>query len=279
MLSLIAFAANSILCRLALDAEKLNPIDFTAIRLASGAITLGCLVWFKYPKILPSIWQQGSNKGALALLVYALAFSYAYIQLNTATGALILFASVQFTMLIMSWLAGKKMRLQEHLGIIISAIGFIYFVYPELDSPNFLACLLMIMAGIAWGAYSLIGAQSSQALLSTAGNFIRLLPMVGLMLVLSYFVSDWNISLNGWIYSLSSGALASGLGYAIWYLVLPQLKPSVAAVSQLSVPIWAALGGVLLVGEAISLHLSISAIIILGGILLVILAKSQSSLE
>jgi drug/metabolite transporter (DMT)-like permease len=273
LFALFAFAANSVLCRLALNTEQVNPADFTAVRILSAAFTLALLIAIKNKSVISNITQYGSQIGALFLFVYAAGFSYAYITLSTATGALILFAAVQFTMLFRGWLVGNKMGYQEYIGILLSLLGFIYFVYPELEKPSLMGCLLMVLAGIAWGMYSLIGAKSTQPLYDTASNFIRLTPIAVISLMVMYFSFGINISLKGLLYTFGSGALASGVGYTVWYQVLPKLKPSIAAVCQLSVPIWAALGGVLLVNEPIDQHLLLSATAILGGILLVILTK------
>lgn len=275
--ALFAFAANSVLCRLALDAEQVTPADFTSIRLLSAACILAIIIVIKDKSVIRNIRQYGSHAGTLYLFVYAAGFSYAYITLSTATGALILFAAVQFTMLLRGWLAGNKMGYQEYAGVLLSLLGFIYFVYPELEKPSLVGCLLMILAGIAWGMYSLIGAKSTQPLYDTASNFIRLSPIAIIGLIASYFHFGLHVSFKGLLYTIASGALASGVGYSLWYQVLPRLKPSIAAVSQLSVPILAALAGVLLVEEPIELHLAMSAAIILGGILLVILAKNRHS--
>ena len=275
LFALFAFAANSVLCRLALNIEQVSPADFTSIRLLSAALILVLIIIIKDKSVLGNITQYGSHAGALFLFVYAASFSYAYITLSTATGALILFAAVQFTMLIRGWLGGNKMGYQEYIGILLSLLGFIYFVFPELEKPSIVGCLLMILAGIAWGMYSLIGAKSANPLYDTASNFIRLTPIAIIALTVMFFSFSIDISTKGLLYTFGSGALASGIGYSIWYQVLPKLKPSIAAVCQLSVPIWAALGGVLLVNEPINLHLAVSASVILGGILLVILAKKK----
>jgi len=277
LLALFAFAANSVLCRLALNTEQVNPADFTSIRLLCAALILALIIIIKDKSVIIKINQYGSHSGALSLFVYAAAFSYAYITLNTATGALILFAAVQFTMLFKGWLTGNKMGFQEYTGVLLSLLGFIYFVFPELEKPSLLGCLLMVLAGIAWGIYSLIGARSTYPLYDTASNFIRLVPIAIIGLIVMYFSFGINISLKGLLYTFCSGALASGVGYTIWYQVMPKLKPSIAAVCQLSVPIWAALGGIMLVNEPIDLHIAASASVILGGILLVILAKKKSS--
>jgi drug/metabolite transporter (DMT)-like permease len=276
LFALFAFAANSVLCRLALNTEQVNPADFTSIRLLSASLILALIIIIKNKSVIGNVYQYGSHTGALFLFVYAAGFSYAYITLSTATGALILFAAVQFTMLFRGWLVGNKMGYQEYTGILLSLLGFIYFVFPELEKPSIVGCLLMVLAGIAWGMYSLIGAKSTNPLYDTASNFIRLAPLAIISLISMYFYFGIHISLKGLLYTFGSGALASGVGYSIWYQVLPKLKPSIAAVSQLSVPIWAALGGILLVEEPINLHLTVSASVILGGILLVILAKKKN---
>jgi drug/metabolite transporter (DMT)-like permease len=275
LFALFAFAANSVLCRLALNTEQVNPADFTSIRLLCAAFVLALIIIIKDKSVLSKINQYGSHAGALFLFVYAAGFSYAYITLSTATGALILFSAVQFTMLFRGWLVGNKMGYQEYTGIFVSLLGFTYFVFPELEKPSLIGCLLMVLAGIAWGMYSLIGAKSTKPLYDTASNFIRLTPIAIMSLLVMYFSLGIDISSKGLLYTFGSGALASGVGYTIWYQVLPKLKPSIAAVCQLSVPIWAALGGILLVEEPINFHLAVSASVILGGILLVILAKKK----
>jgi drug/metabolite transporter (DMT)-like permease len=274
-LALFAFAANSVLCRLALSTEQVNPADFTTIRLLCAALILTLIIAIKDKSVIGNINQYGSHSGALSLFIYAAGFSYAYITLSTATGALILFSAVQFTMLFRGWLVGNKMGYQEYTGIFVSLLGFTYFVFPELEQPSLIGCLLMVLAGIAWGMYSLIGAKSTNPLYDTASNFIRLTPIAIMSLLVMYFSLGIDISSKGLLYTFGSGALASGVGYTIWYQVLPKLKPSIAAVCQLSVPIWAALGGILLVEEPINFHLAVSASVILGGILLVILAKKK----
>ena len=277
LFALFAFAANSVLCRLALHEEQVNPADFTSIRLLCAAFILAFIMTTKDKSVIGKINQYGSRAGALSLFVYATGFSYAYITLSTATGALILFAAVQFTMLFKMWLDANKIGFQEYTGILLSLLGFIYFVFPELEKTSLVGCLLMFLAGIAWGIYSLIGAKSTNPLYDTASNFIRLVPIAIIALIVMYFSLGINISSKGLLYTFGSGALASGVGYTIWYQVLPKLKPSIAAVCQLSVPIWATLGGILVVNEPISLHLVVSASVIIGGILLVILAKQNDA--
>ncbi|WP_158771279.1 DMT family transporter [Paraglaciecola sp. L1A13] len=273
-LTLVAFAANSVFCRLALDEQNMDPMSFTGIRLTSAALVLGVIMLVKSPATLRSfsaLNAYGSWRQAGYLFAYAAGFSYAYVTLPTATGALILFAAVQFTMLLVARFSGHRMSALASSGVVISLVGFVYFVLPELSSPSLIGLMVMALAGVAWGMYSLAGAKSTHALESTSANFIRCLPL-GLVLM-AVFMPTASLTFEGVAYALASGALASGIGYAIWYQVLSQLDSSVAAVCQLSVPIIAAFGGVLLVDEPITAHLMLSSIAILGGMLLVILGK------
>ena len=275
-ITLVAFAANSVFCRLALDEQNMDPMSFTGIRLASAALVLGLIMLVKSPASVTSIKtlnSYGSWRQAGYLFAYAAGFSYAYVTLPTATGALILFAAVQFTMLLVARLSGHRMNALASAGVVISLFGFGYFVLPELSSPSVIGLLVMALAGVAWGMYSLAGAKSSNALETTGANFIRCLPF-GLLLMLA-FVPSANLTFEGVAYALASGVLASGVGYAIWYQVLPKLDSSVAAVCQLSVPIIAAFGGVIIVAEPITSHLMFSSFAILGGMLLVIMGKKR----
>ncbi|MFT4938854.1 MAG: drug/metabolite transporter (DMT)-like permease [Paraglaciecola sp.] len=276
ILALLAFAANSVLCRLALDAEQMDAANFTGIRLISAAITLSILVLLSNTHKTTELLTFGSWKAALYLFVYATGFSFAYISLPTAAGALVLFATVQFSMLGIAWYGGKRLTPTEIIGVLLSLLGLVYFLLPEVRSVNFsssdLAGLFfMLLAGIAWALYTIAGKTSVNALQDTAANFVRLLPLAMLIFFFANPISS--LSTQGIAYAIGSGALASGVGYAIWYQALPLLNPSLAAVSQLSVPILAALGGLLLVNEPIDSHLVASGSIILSGILLVILAR------
>jgi len=276
-ITLIAFAANSVFCRLALDEQNMDPMSFTGLRIASAALVLGLIMLLKSPNSFRSFTAlnaYGSWRQAGYLFAYAAGFSYAYVTLPTATGALILFAAVQFTMLFVARLSGNRMNAMASAGVVISLLGFVYFVMPELSSPSLVGLVVMALAGIAWGMYSLAGAKSTHALETTGSNFIRCLPF-GLILM-AVFMPTARLTFEGVSYALASGALASGIGYAIWYQVLPKLDSSVAAVCQLCVPIIAAFGGVLLVAEPITSHLLLSSIAILGGMLLVIVGKKKS---
>lgn len=275
LVALLAFAANSVLCRLALKTEQVAPLDFSTLRILAAAITLGCIVCYQHKSPLFDLFKFGSFLGATSLFIYIVGFSFAYVSLGTATGALILFSSVQATMLLMAKFNGKQFSIIEIVGIVLSVVGLIYFVLPQLNQPDIINSVYMMGAGIAWGAYSLIGASSVSPLKDTAGNFIRLVPfaLFGALFIVIDGLSE--ISPKGAFYSALSGSLASGIGYAIWYWVLPKLTKSMAAVSQLSVPIWAAIGGIMFINETISWHLVLSAVFILGGIIIVLVGEQR----
>ncbi|MDP2560610.1 DMT family transporter [Psychrobium sp. 1_MG-2023] len=269
LLTLIAFAANSILCRLALDSNTIDPSSFTSIRLLSGAFVLFIII---------RIWSsnhsanaKGSWVASLMLFVYAATFSYAYLSLDTGTGALVLFGSVQITMILLSLIAGTRLQLSEWLGLGIAFTGFVYLILPDVTTPSLTGFILMTIAGISWGVYTLKGRGSVNPLMDTAYNFVRTIPFV---LVLAIFtLDDLMLSYEGGLLALTSGAITSGLGYTIWYIVLRDLTPTQAAVIQLSVPVIAAFGGVIFVAEYITPRLMIASLLVLGGIFLVILGK------
>lgn len=263
-LAMLAFAGNSLLCRLALKNTSLDAASFTLIRLVAGALMLWLVVYIKQR----SGAVKGSWLSALALFAYAAGFSFAYLNLTAATGALLLFAAVQVTMISFGLWRGERLNSLQWLGFILAFMGLIGLLLPGLSAPPLWAALLMIMAGIAWGIYSLRGRGAGDPTLVTAGNFLRSVPLaLGLSLGL---LSHFNWDSRGVIYALASGAITSGLGYAIWYKVLPALKATTAASIQLSVPVIAALGGVIVLGEAMSVRLLVTGIAILGGIALVI---------
>lgn len=272
LVALLAFAANSVLCRLALANELIDPASFTILRLASGALTLAILISLRSGPKAFLRKKAGNLVSALALFVYAAGFSFAYLWLDTGTGALILFASVQLSMISISFFSGHTFRLQEWIGMFVALTGFVYLVLPGVSAPQLSGALLMTLAGIAWGVYSVKGKASTDALLDTAGNFIRTLP---LLLLLLPFVEIESVHFEGAVYALASGILASGLGYAIWYSVLPMLRASMAAVCQLSVPVIATLGGAVFLLEIPDSRLLISSAVILGGIALVALTKRK----
>ncbi|MCZ2720695.1 DMT family transporter [Marinomonas sp. 15G1-11] len=207
------------------------------------------------------------------MFLYALSFSYAYLTLGTGLGALILFAAVQITMILINILTGSRLSKGEWTGVIFAFSGFVYLVYPTLTTPSLSGFLLMSLSGIAWGLYSANGKLSKRPLEDTLGNFMRTIPALLVLLLITFdFLQLTSI---GVVLAIASGVLASGLGYAIWYSVLPSLKGTAPAVLQLLVPVLAALGGIIFVGESLSLHLVVSAAFIIGGVLTVLYAKKH----
>jgi len=266
-LAMIAFAGNSILCRIALKHTAIDAATFTTVRLLSGAIMLWLVVRIRGGE------RSGAGNwlSALALFVYAAGFSYAYLSLSAGSGALLLFGAVQATMIGHGLWRGERMRWQQAAGLVIALGGLVGLVLPGLSAPPLLGSTLMLGAGVAWGAYSLRGRGTGDATRVTAGNFLRAVPIAA---ALSLFtLADARPDLAGLAYAVASGALASGLGYSLWYTVLPSLKATNAATVQLSVPVIAATGGVFILGEAVTLRLALASVAILGGIALVILEK------
>jgi len=271
-LALLAFAANSVLCRLALGEGLIDATSFTAIRLVAGMLMLAILIAPK--QHFAAVYKQGNWLSAALLFTYAATFSYAYISLDTATGALILFGAVQITMLLAAMRSGYRLSALEWGGMALAMMGFVYLMLPDAKAPSWSGFLLMLASGIAWAYYTLRGRACAFPLMDTTANFLRTIPM--LILLLLVFAHDISLSIEGALYAILSGALASGLGYTLWYMVLPQLTSIRAAVLQLLVPVLAALGGLLFVAEPITLSFIVAASMILGGILLVIFAKKSS---
>jgi drug/metabolite transporter (DMT)-like permease len=262
--ALIAFAANSVLTRLALGVESMNASGYTGVRLASGAIILWAILHVRQRgDSAPLLEVRGSWLGAAALLGYALAFSVAYIMLGAATGALILFATVQIGMLGFAIVRGDRPGVLEWIGFAVAAGCLVFLMSPGLVAPPLLGAAAMIGAGLSWAAYTLLGQSSRSPLSDTAGNFVRCLPVAVVLMVIGELQAASPAALA---YAIASGAVASGVGYAIWYSVLPSLPRSSAAFMQLTVPALAAMGGVLFVGEQLSERLVISALGILGGV-------------
>lgn len=270
--AITAFAANSVLARLALGSGATDAGLYTGVRLISGALVLIGLVALRRQG-LRAVLGAGSWAGAGSLCAYALAFSLAYVALGAGAGALILFSSVQFTMLGWSMVKGETPGPLEWLGIGLALLAFGFLVWPGLTSPEPLAAGLMMVAGISWAVYSLVGRGSSSPLLDTAANFLRSAPLALLLIGLGLLqpLGDW----RGLVWAILSGAVASGLGYAVWYAALPGLQRKQAAIVQLSVPALAALGGVLVLQETLTTRLLICSAAILGGVLLAIVAGER----
>ena len=270
-LAMIAFAGNSLLCRAALKHTSIDAASFTTIRLISGAVMLWLLV-----RTSRRTRSGGGNwLSAFALFVYAAGFSFAYVNLPAATGALLLFGAVQATMIGHGiWTGERLMRLQI-VGLILAFGGLVGLLLPGLSAPPLYGSILMLGAGVAWGVYSLRGKGAGDPINVTAGNFLRAAPISAALSVLMF--SGTSLDSAGFWYAVSSGALASGLGYAIWYTALPALKATNAATVQLSVPVIAALGGIIFLGEPITFRLAVASVAILGGITLVIMKKQHAN--
>lgn len=269
-LAMSAFAGNSLLCRLALKDTSIDAASFTAVRLVSGAVALYLIVHLRKN----TIKLAGNWPSSLALFIYAAAFSFAYISLPAATGALILFGAVQATMIGYGLWAGERLNARQIVGLLLAFGGIVMLMLPGLSAPPLQGAVLMGSAGVAWGVYSLRAKGAEDPTSTTAGNFIRAVPLaIGLCGIMS---SQQTLVGAGLLYAILSGALTSGIGYAIWYAVINKLNASSAASVQLSVPALAAFGGIVFLGEPVTLRLLIASSAVLGGIALVILkAKNR----
>ncbi len=293
-LALLAFAGNSVLCRLALYDDHIDAASFTIIRLLSGTVVLWLLLLINQRKLcassrsmsdvlrscrhafyIPKVWLA-----PLVLFLYAALFSFAYRLLDTGVGALLLFGAVQITMIGMAVYHGKRLHWQEWFGAILAFSGLVYLLLPSLGeqtaaSISLLGAGMMIIAGVAWGLYSIQGRGSDKPLEDTANNFLKTLPFVILLLVALLFTRA-HVSLNGLWLALASGVITSGLGYAIWYSALKGLSSIQAAVVQLFVPVIAALGGLIFAGELITLHVITAGIMVIAGVLWVTFSGQKS---
>ena len=264
--AMTAFAANSILCRVAVRGGHIDPAAFTTVRLVSGAIALWLMVKLGVRGRIGGDWGS-----ALALAVYAAAFSFAYLSLTVGMGALLLFGAVQASMLVAGLMGGERLKLLQGGGFALAVAGLVWLVLPGISAPPLLGAALMLAAGVAWGLYSLRGRGVSAPALATTGNFLRAAPLVALACL--PYLPRMHADAVGVGYALASGVLASGLGYVVWYAALRGLTATRAAVVQLSAPMLAALGGVLLLGEDLTPRLVVASLAILGGIALVVAGR------
>ncbi len=273
ILSLIAFAANSLLCRIALGQNLIDASGFTSIRLMSAAFTLWLLCTFLRKNTTP---KSGNWLSGVFLSLYAVTFSLAYLGLSTGTGAIILFGAVQITMIGYGMWAGERPRLLEYAGLVTALGGLIYLVFPGITAPSPENAALMAIAGISWGIYSLRGRRGSyDPVVNTAVNFVCSVPFALAIALIGY--GNINLSPKGVLLAVISGAITSGLGYVIWYTALKGLTATRAAEIQLSVPLLAAFGGIVFLGENLSLRLLVAASLILGGVALTLISKQKSS--
>ncbi len=272
--ALTAFAFNSILCRMALGKDEADAASFTFVRLLAGAITLALIsgLFGKTKNVL----RTGHWVSAFFLFAYAVCFSFAYLGLTTGTGALILFGSVQMTMIAASILKGERPGIWELCGVAVAFGGLVYLMLPGLASPPIVSSLLMAAAGAAWGFYTLRGRGSENPLADTTGNFIRAVPMIVIAAI--PFIGGMHLSVRGVVLAVLSGALASGVGYSVWYAALKYHTATRAAVLQLAVPVIAATGGVVLLSESATTRLYMAGGLVLGGITMSIIARRGRSL-
>jgi drug/metabolite transporter (DMT)-like permease len=309
LLAMIAFASNSLLCRAALKENSIDPATFTFVRIFSGALAVWLVmsirrrvmvdrtatplaegpridVGFPSPPSSPKgradpfslrkkVWMRmldwkdvGNWISAVALFAYAAGFSFAYTSLSAGTGALLLFGAVQATMILRGLHKGERLNTIQIVGFIVAVAGLVVLVFPGLSAPPLIGSILMLGAGLAWGIYSLRGKGERNPARVTTGNFARAVPFAA---ALSIICAPWkNYNLSGITYAITSGAVTSGLGYVIWYSALPGLKTASAATVQLSVPVLAATGGILLLGEPITVRYMLASVAVLGGIALVV---------
>ena len=274
-LTLVAFAANSLLTRMALGNSAIDAASFMTLRLGSGALFLWFLAQFrKAPKAEWTSPYPAKWAAALMLFLYAVTFSFSYLQLAAGTGALILFGTVQVTMIAAALYQGETPQPLEWMGLLLALAGLVYLVSPGLAAPPVLGAVLMVVAGIAWGGYSLLGRGSRDPVAYTTSNFIRAVPFAIGVSVVTISMLHW--SWQGVGLALASGILASGLGYSLWYAALRGLTATRAATVQLAVPILAAIAGILWLQETLSVRLLVASAMILGGIGIAVLGRSEN---
>ena len=270
ILAMVAFAANSLLCRLALKGLHMDAISFSSVRLISGAVALFLLL--QLPAIRKKSEFNWLNAGLLSLYVFA--FSIAYVSLGAGMGALLLFGTVQLVMTGWGFLRGERLTALKTCGIIAAMAGLVLLLLPGAEHPPHIAALMMIISGAAWAAYCITGKKVKDAAGATAGNFILSVPVAIAVFLLSGLPA--HIDAVGLMLAIASGALASGAAYLLWYSLLPLLTPTTASTLQLSVPCLAALGGLFFLGETLTARMLLSIVITLSGIGLVILSDSRA---
>ncbi len=269
--ALLAFAANSVLCRKALSAATIDAASFTGVRLTSGAVVLWALISLRRRRQASN--DRGTWFSASMLFLYAAAFSFAYLKLSAGTGALILFCSVQLTMILYGLWSGERPHALQWTGLFLALGGLVYLVAPGLAAPAPGGSTLMAVAGVGWGVYSLRGRSIKDPAAMTAGNFLRTVPFV--FVVSLALRSQIRVSPEGFLLAFISGSLTSGVGYLVWYTALQGLSATRAATVQLCVPVIAAFGGALFLSENISLRLVIATVLILGGVGLTVIGKER----
>lgn len=267
-----AFAANSVLCRLALEGDYIDAMSFTTIRLVAGAVALCLILFIRGRSIKPGRPKWGSVG---SLFVYMACFSFSYRILGAGTGALILFGAVQLTMIGVAIYSGERLSLLMVTGLVIAVGGLIYLLFPGVSVPDPIGAALMALSGVAWGLYSLWGRGATDPTAETGANFLYAVPLALVMSLLGFGLAS--VSALGLALAVVSGAVTSGMGYAIWYVALPELSATRAAIVQLSVPPIAAMGGVLFLSEPLSLRIIVATVMLISGISLVLWNRSIQS--
>ncbi|MBN2607105.1 MAG: DMT family transporter [Thiotrichales bacterium] len=285
LLSITAFAANAVICRWALDDKWIDPVSFTSLRLGSGAVMLFIVMsWFAWrkshhlatPDAMATTVSKGSWKAAFMLFAYAIAFSFSYVAVTTATGSLILAAIVQLTMLGYAVRAGDKLHGAEWIGVALALAGLAYLMYPKLTTPSWWGLVMVFISAYSWALYSLNGRKSKNPMSDTAYNFYRTLPMIAVASLLAMLFEDHvYLTQYGVLLAVISGAVTSGLGYILWYTALPHLSTSLASGSQLLMPLIAAFGATWLIDEPLTLRFWIASLLMLGGLALVLMGRHQ----
>lgn len=284
--SITAFAANAVVCRWALDHNLIDPVSFTSLRLGSGAASLFLVMtWFHWRKkalqtaslnTTTETVSHGSWRAAVILFLYAITFSYGYVAISTATGALLLAAVVQLTMIGYAVKSGDKLHTAEWVGVGLALLGLLYLVYPKLTTPSWWGLVMVTASAYTWALYTLNGRKSLNPLSDTAFNFYRTLPMIALASTLSLLFTDQVfITEKGFLLAIISGGVTTGLGYILWYTALPRISSSLASASQLLVPLLAAFGAAWMINEPITLRFLIAATLMLGGLALVLHGRNQ----
>ncbi|HEX5110337.1 MAG TPA: DMT family transporter [Vicinamibacterales bacterium] len=271
-MAMVAFAANSVLCRMALREAAIDPATFSVVRFLSGAVMLVIVAarWQRLPAITAGSW-----KAAFVLAFYALPFAFSYTQLSAGTGALILFGCVQVVMIVAALGSGERPHVLQWAGLGLALAGLVTLVFPGLTAPSPVAAALMTTAGVSWGLYTLLGRAASNPLMETTGNFVRAVPLIALTALAVPQRID--VEPRGLALAVTSGVVATGLGYVVWYAALRGLSAMRASVVQLAVPLLAAIGGVLLLTETITARLVVSTVLVLGGIAMAIAGGSGAA--
>jgi len=267
--AMIAFAANSVLCRLALGAGLIDAASFATVRTTAGAVMLGIVLVLRSG----TVRAKPDWRSVVTLYLYMVFFSFAYLSLSAGTGALVLFGAVQLTMFIVALRSGEHFSPVSWAGLVLAIAGLVYLVSPGLTAPDPLGAGLMAVAGVAWGFYSLVGRSAGDPTEATAWNFIFAVPLV--VVTSLVFLGNFHVSPAGAAYAVASGAIASGIGYVIWYAALRGLTATSAATVQLSVPVIAAIGGVILMSEDVTVRLVVASVATLGGVALVLTQRNR----